>query len=134
MSTMEPSGLLKLTELGVNMQHPICDACETVAHCTNHGCVPIQPVSEGRALKLAMARANDLRLEQLRAAEGHYEDKGYMLGNQADYEAFVAKRNQFTGPSGPPPLTYEEMLHELWYLRRRVRQLEQQISNQSLEQ
>ena len=35
--------------------------------------------------------------------------------------------------SGPPPLTYEEMLHELWYLRRRVRQLEQQISNQSLE-
>lgn len=88
MSMTEPSGLLKLTELGVNMQHKICDACETVAHCTNHGCIPIT---------------------QLRAAEGH-------------------------GPSGPAPLTYEEMLHELWYLRRRVRQLEQQISNQSQEQ
>ena len=52
-------------------------------------------------------------------------DKGYMLGNQADYEAFVAKRNQSSGP----PLTYEEMLHELWYLRRRVRQLETQLDN-----
>ena len=113
MSMTEPSGLLKLTELGVNMQHKICDACETVAHCTNHGCIPIT---------------------QLRAAEGHHSDKGYELGNQQDYEAFVAKRNQLTGPSGPAPLTYEEMLHELWYLRRRVRQLEQQISNQSQEQ
>lgn len=43
MSMMEPSGLLKLTELGVNMQHKICDACETVAHCANHGCIPLQP-------------------------------------------------------------------------------------------
>lgn len=67
------------------------------------------------------------RLEQLMAAEGHYEDKGYMLGSQQEYEAFVAKRNQFTGPSGPPPPTYEEALHELWYLRRRVKQLEKQV-------
>ena len=67
------------------------------------------------------------RLDQLAAAEGHHSDKGYMLGNQADYEAFVAKRNQ---SSGPPPLTYEEMLHELWYLRRRVRQLERQLQDQ----
>ena len=70
---MEPSGLLKLTGLGANMQHKICDACETVKHCANHGCIP---------------------LTQLRAAEGHHSSKGYQLGNQADYEAFVAKRNQ----------------------------------------
>lgn len=25
------------------MQHQICDACETVQHCTNHGCIPLQP-------------------------------------------------------------------------------------------
>ena len=43
MSTMVVSGLLKLTELGVDMQHKICDACETVAHCSNHGCIPLQP-------------------------------------------------------------------------------------------
>ena len=65
------------------------------------------------------------RLQQLAEAEGHHSDKGYELGNQADYEAFAAKRNT----SGPPPLTYEEMLHELWYLRRRVRQLETQLDN-----
>ena len=51
-----------------------------------------------------------------------------MLGNQKDYEAFVAKRNKL---SGPPTLTQEEMLHELWYLRRRVKQLEQQLQDQS---
>ena len=66
------------------------------------------------------------RLQQLAAAEGHHDSKGYELGNQQDYEAFVAQRNQ---SSGPPPPTYEEMLHELWYLRRRVRQLEKQLLN-----
>ena len=89
------------------MKYEICDSCETVAHCTAFGCVPIT---------------------QIAAAEGHHSDKGYMLGSQADYEAFIAKRNQ---SSGPPPLTYEEMLHELWYLRRRVRQLEQQLNDAS---
>jgi hypothetical protein len=33
------------------------------------------------------------RLDQLAAAEGHHSDKGYSLGNQADYEAFAAQRN-----------------------------------------
>ena len=51
-----------------------------------------------------------------------------MLGSQAEYEAFVAKRNK---SSRPPPLTQEEMLHELWYLRRRVRQLERQLNDAS---
>ena len=71
------------------------------------------------------------RLQQLAAAEGHHEGGGYELGTPEAYEAFVAQRNQ---SSGPPPLTYEEMLHELWYLRRRVRQLEQEILNKSMEQ
>ena len=67
------------------------------------------------------------RLEQLAAAEGHHEGGGYELGTQEAYAAFVAKRNKLSGPSGPPPPTYEEALHELWYLRRRVKQLEQQV-------
>jgi hypothetical protein len=33
----------------------ICDQCETVAHCTKHGCVPKQPApTEDKALKLAL--------------------------------------------------------------------------------
>ena len=88
------------------MTHKICDACETVQHCTNHGCIPIT---------------------QLAAVEGHHSDKGYSLGTKEAYEAFVAQRNQLSGPSGPPPPTYEEALHELWYLRRRVKQLEKQV-------
>ena len=67
------------------------------------------------------------RLQQLAAAEAHNNDKGYELGNQQDYEAFVAKRNQLTGPSGSPPPSYEELLQEVWYLRRRVKTLEQQV-------
>lgn len=55
------------------MTHKICDACETVAHCTNHGCIPIQ---------------------QIRAAEGHHSDKGYSIGTREAYEAFASKRKQ----------------------------------------
>lgn len=87
---MEPSGLLKLTELGANM-------------------------------------TPQKRLDQLAAAEGHNSDKGYALGTPEAFEAFVAQRNQLAGPSGPPPPTYEEALHELWYLRRRVKTLERQV-------
>jgi hypothetical protein len=29
--------------------------------------------------------------------------------------------------SGPPPPTYDELLQEVWYLRRRVKQLEKQV-------
>lgn len=25
------------------MNHPICDSCETVNHCRQHGCIPLQP-------------------------------------------------------------------------------------------
>lgn len=67
------------------------------------------------------------RLQQLAAAEGHNSDKSYELGNQQDYEAFVAKRNQLTGLSGSPPPTYEELLQEVWYLRKRVKILEKQV-------
>ena len=94
------SGLLKYTELGDNMQHQICDACETVAHCSKHGCVPIT------------------------AAEAHHSDKGYKLGTREGYNEFVAARNQL---SGPPPPTYEELLQEVWYLRRQVKTLKQQV-------
>jgi len=30
--------------------HTICDACETVAHCTRNGCVPLVPLSEAPKL------------------------------------------------------------------------------------
>lgn len=105
MSMLESSGLLKLTGLGANMifKYEICDACETVAHCRAFGCVPIT------------------------AAEAHHSDKGYQLGTREGYDDFVAKRNELSGPSGLPPPTYEELLQEVWYLRKRTKDLEQQV-------
>lgn len=54
------------------MHHNLCDACETVVHCSKHGCVPLQ---------------------QLAHAEAHHDSKGYELGNQRDYETFAQQRN-----------------------------------------
>jgi len=28
------------------MTHPICDSCETVKHCSQHGCIPKQPLPQ----------------------------------------------------------------------------------------
>ena len=67
------------------------------------------------------------QLTQILAAEGHHDSKGYQLGTQEGYNAFVAQRRR---PQPKQP-TQEEILHELWFLRRRVRQLEQQLSDQS---
>ena len=64
------------------------------------------------------------RLQQLAAAEAHHDSKGYKLGTKEGYEAFAAKRNQ---SSGPPPPTYDELLQEVWYLRKRTKDLEQQV-------
>lgn len=64
------------------------------------------------------------RLQQLAAAEAHNSDKGYKLGTKEGYEAFAAERNQ---SSGPLPPTYDELLQEVWYLRKRVKDLEQQV-------
>ena len=88
------------------MHHNLCDACETVVHCSSHGCVPLQ---------------------QLAHAEAHHADKGYELGNPDDYETFVAQRNK-------PKPTYEEVLHELWYLRRRISQLEMELQYDEIKQ
>lgn len=106
---MDGSGLLKLIVLGVNMtKYNICDACETVAHCSKHGCIPVQ---------------------QLAAAEGHHSDKGYSLDTSEAYQAMIAERTQSLRKhlGLDTPLSYEELLHEVWYLRRRVRQLEKQV-------
>jgi len=106
---MGVSGLLKLTELGVKMtKYNICDACETVAHCSKHGCIPVQ---------------------KLAAAEGHHQGNGYELSTPEAYEAMVAERTQSLKKhlGLDTPLSYEELLHEVWYLRRRVRQLEKQV-------
>lgn len=50
-------------------------------------------------LKLTVLGVNmqpQKRLQQLAHAEAHHSDKGYQLGTQAEYEAFVAKRNRAT--------------------------------------
>lgn len=69
------------------------------------------------------------RLEQLAAAEGHNTDKGYQLSNQIAYEVAAKMRAESLAQTlglEPPP-THEELLHEVWYLRRRVKQLEKQV-------
>ena len=62
-------------------------------------------------------------LNQIAAAEGHHVDKGYSLGNQADYEAFVAKRNQAQNE------LVNELLKEVAKLRREITELRQQNSD-----
>lgn len=27
------------------VNHPICDACENVSHCSTHGCIPLEPAA-----------------------------------------------------------------------------------------
>lgn len=29
------------------INHPICDACETVAYCASHGCIPVEEYDPG---------------------------------------------------------------------------------------
>lgn len=70
--------------------HNLCDSCETVAHCLKNGCVPKVPIvsndpgiyefwarhkelQHGRELKLAMAEANDQRLESLAELQAQQE-------------------------------------------------------------
>jgi hypothetical protein len=51
-------------EVGLTGEHmKICDECETVAHCTKHGCVPKQPAptSKDEALKLALEAHQAMR-------------------------------------------------------------------------
>jgi len=36
------------------MKHQICDACETVAHCKQHGCIPVQPTTNTEAMRAAL--------------------------------------------------------------------------------
>lgn len=102
MNTTAMSGLLKCTELGDSMQ-------------INRNARPNYPAPPPPPMPTP--------LQQLAAAEGHHDSKGYELGTREGYEAFVAKRNQL---SGSPPPSYEELLQEVWYLRRRVKTLEQQ--------
>ena len=32
-----------------DMTHPVCDSCETVKHCSQHGCIPLQPLKPCRS-------------------------------------------------------------------------------------
>ena len=35
------------------MTHPICDSCETVRHCSQHGCIPKQTTtSQNKSTKM----------------------------------------------------------------------------------
>ena len=37
------------------MKHEICDDCETVVHCSQHGCIPKQPLSENWSVPLKVS-------------------------------------------------------------------------------
>jgi len=69
------------------------------------------------------------RLQQLAAAEAHHDSKGYQLGTSEAYQAFSARRKRSLDKTlGFEPVpTQEELLQEVWYLRRRVKELEKQV-------
>ena len=50
--------MLKFTVLGANMNHKICDSCETVKHCNQHGCVPLKPLTDEEKLALLKKHFN----------------------------------------------------------------------------
>ena len=50
------------------MQHQICDECETVVHCTKHGCIPATPVAR---YKPVMRAADPLPSPTWRAHVNH---------------------------------------------------------------
>ena len=68
----------------------------------------------------------------LRAVEVH-SDKGYSIGTKEGYDEFAKQRAQSLAKTlGLEPVpTHEELLQEVWYLRRRVRELEKQNLNYS---
>jgi hypothetical protein len=76
----------------------ICNECETVAHCTKHGCVPMQPapVQEGRDWSLLEATQESLRehiaeIKRLKAAQPAVPDA---IGpNEDELPAYAAGWN-----------------------------------------
>lgn len=51
--------------------HQICDSCETVAHCTKHGCIPLQPantdwqaIAADQALTIALLKSEQQSTQQ----------------------------------------------------------------------
>lgn len=110
---MDGSGLLKLTELGANMQINRNPRPSYSAPTPPPMPTPPMPTP----------------LQQLAAAEGHHDSKGYELGTREGYEAFAKLRAdslaESLGLETPP--THEQLLQEVWYLRRRVKTLEKQV-------
>ncbi len=43
------------------MKHQICDACETVVHCSQHGCIPLQP----QQTRPAPDKSSEMNLKQI---------------------------------------------------------------------
>jgi hypothetical protein len=69
------------------MNHPICSECETVAHCTEHGCIPKQ-----QALDKMAENARELGLDYEPAAKqsltvDHTEQHLEMVAQPAQQES-----------------------------------------------
>lgn len=43
------------------MTHPICDSCETVKHCSQHGCIPKQPLPKQTTTNVPEPTKMDLK-------------------------------------------------------------------------
>ena len=112
MNMTDVSGLLKLTVLGANM-HIYRNPRPTYPR----PAPPPMPTP----------------LQQLAAGTAHHCDKGYRVGTQEAYEAFATKRKQSLEEvlGFEPVPTHEQLLQEVWQLRRRVQELEKQNLNYS---
>jgi hypothetical protein len=45
------------------MNHKICDSCETVKHCNQHGCVPLKPLTDEKINYLCPQFEDPMRRE-----------------------------------------------------------------------
>ena len=77
--------------------HKICDECETVAHCSNHGCIPKVPASVQEHVKdNSNYRLDPPRLDPLYTTPP--AEQRNRLTSREIHTAYVAATNQTLRP------------------------------------
>ncbi len=80
----------------------ICDECETVAHCMNHGCIPKQPIN-GQDLVYRLIKRAEIR-RQIPDRKSVQEGRPDRIADILEEAAAEINRLR----------EYEQMYKELW--------------------
>ncbi len=83
--------------------HRICDGCETVAHCMNHGCIPKQSIQNHEPLVYRLRKRAEIR-RQIPERKSVQEGKPDRIADILEEAANEIERLR----------EYESMYNELW--------------------